>query len=104
MRLQPERPPDPVHRRLREPELAAIERVDQCVASFGALSKRLGDHRVDIGIGDRARPARPRLVDQAVEPLGLKRRAPLGDRVAVHAEALRDLAGPQSFGHQQDDP
>ena len=41
VRLQPERPPDPRHRRLREPDLLAIERVDQCVASFGALSSVL---------------------------------------------------------------
>ena len=39
--LQPERPPDPRHRRLVEPDLRAIDRVDQCVASFGAVSNVL---------------------------------------------------------------
>jgi hypothetical protein len=38
MRCQPERPPDPRHRRLRQAHLGAGEQVDQCVASLGVVS------------------------------------------------------------------
>jgi hypothetical protein len=38
MRLKTERPPDPRHRRLRQPQLRREGRVDQCVASRGADS------------------------------------------------------------------
>ena len=86
------------------PTSAAIERVDQCVASLGALSKRLGDHRIDHRVGDRPRLSRPRLIDQTVQPLGLKPPPPLRDRVAMHVQALGDLAGPQPVGDQQHDP
>ena len=58
VRLQPERLPDPVHRRLRQADLGAIDRVDQCVASFGVALQRLDDHLLDLRVGDRPRPAR----------------------------------------------
>jgi hypothetical protein len=38
VRLQPERPPDPLHRDRVRPTSLAMERVDQCVASVGVVS------------------------------------------------------------------
>ena len=41
VRLEPERPPDPGTAVWLSPTSAAIERVDQCVASFGVVSSVL---------------------------------------------------------------
>jgi len=44
------------------PVAAAIERVDQWVASAGGLLERLHDHVLDVCVGDRAWLSGPRLV------------------------------------------
>ena len=68
VRLEPERPPDPQHRGLREPDLAAIDRVDQCVASLGVVSSVLTiTSSTCSSVIVRGRPGG--LVDQPVEPL-----------------------------------
>ena len=52
VRLQPEGAPDPAHRRAAHPEWAAIEARDQCVASRGVVLERVGDHPLDLLVGD----------------------------------------------------
>lgn len=67
MRLQPE------PRQIRDtavcdmPTEAAIDLVDQCIASRGASSNALDDHPLHVGIADRAGRTRPRLVMQPIE-------------------------------------
>ena len=73
------------------PTSAAIERVDQCVASFGVRLQRLDDHLLDLGVADLARLPRPRLVGQPIESMLDKPLPPLRDRVALIPETPGDL-------------
>src|SRR5215211_9501493 len=73
------------------PVAAAIERVDQCVASFGCLLERLHDHPLHLLVRDRARLARPRLVMQPVNPAPREPSPPPADRVGITAQLGRDL-------------
>ena len=52
--------------------------------------QRLGQHALDLRIGDRARGPGPRLIQQAVEPRGQKPRAPLARPSASSAAAPGD--------------
>jgi hypothetical protein len=58
---------------------------------LGRRLQRLGDHLVDLAVGDRPRLPRPRLVDQPIEPLGLKPAPPLRDGVAMDPQTISDL-------------
>ena len=86
------------------PTSAAIERVDQCVASLGVLSNVLHDHLLDLLVGDRPRPPRPRLIAQPVKPMLGEAVAPLGDHRATGPQLLGDLGVRQARGRQQHDP
>jgi len=103
MRLQPERLPDAVHRRLIEADLGGHRPRRPVRRVLRRALQRLGDHLVDLGVTDRPRLPRPRLVDEPIQPLGLKPASPFRDRVAMHPEALSDLARPQPVGDQQHD-
>ena len=62
--------PSAVHRRLRQrPTFLAIDRVDQCVASRGAVSNVLVITSSICAFGDLARLTRPGLVRQPVQPM-----------------------------------
>ena len=75
------------------PTSAAIDRVDQCVASFGVALQRLGDHRLDLRVGHRPRPTRARLVDQPVQPLARRTGAATCATVLrVHARAAAAIS------------
>jgi hypothetical protein len=68
-RLEPERLPDPAHRRRRHANLLGqipgrpVRGVDRLVL------QRLDHDPLDVVVGDRARRPRPRLIDQPVEAL-----------------------------------
>jgi hypothetical protein len=104
VRLKAERAPDAVHRRLRQADLGGHRpcRPMRRVAR-GAL-QRLGDDLLDLSVSDRPWLTRPRLVDQAIQALCGKPRAPLGHHRPADCELLRDLGVRQALGRQQHDP
>ena len=105
MRLEPERSPDPRHRRLREPDLCGHRPRRPVRRVLRRRLKRLGDHRIDLVVGDRPRPPRPRLVGQPVKPVLGEPAAPLGDHAARHAQLASQLSVRSvAIGHRQHDP
>ena len=66
--------------------------------------QRLDDHLIDLGVGDRPRPARPRLIHQPVQPIAREPVAPLADRRDRHAQIARDLAAARTLGRSEHDP
>src|SRR4029434_11179144 len=55
-------------------------------------------------IVNRARPARPRLIEQAVDTILEKTPAPFANRVLVHAELGRTRFASKALGTPQNDP
>ena len=105
VRLQPERLPDPVHRRLGQADLARhrARRPMRRVPRRGL--QRLDDHLLDLLVGDRPRLPRPRLIDQPIQAmLGETRERHLRDHRPLHPEPLGDLGVLQTLGRQQHDP
>src|SRR3546814_7091025 len=86
MRLQAEGRPDPPDRRVGQPALLG-HRTDRPVGRVvRRRPERALDHRRHLSVLDRARPARARLVDKAVEALRQEATAPFADRVLMQAE------------------
>jgi site-specific DNA recombinase len=91
VRLQPERLPDPQHRRLRQAHLARHRPRRPMRGVLGRALQGLDDHRLDLRVGDRARPPGPRLVGQPVEAMLGEPATPLAHHRAVNPEPPRDL-------------
>ena len=89
MRLQSEGPPDAADRALAEPTgLRHRARTPvRCVTRHGLQGA--GHHPLDIRVHDRAGSPGPRLIEQAVEPLGQKARPPFAHRWPGHPQAGR---------------
>ena len=68
VRLQPERVPDPHHRVRGHPDLARHRAGRPVRRVLRRALQGLGHHPLDLLIGDRPRSARPRLIQQALEP------------------------------------
>src|SRR5207245_2378215 len=85
------------------PVAAAIDRVDQCVASAGCSSSVFTITRSHVLVADRARLARPRLVVQTIKAAAREPAPPPPDRRPSAAELRRDLpARPPLRGRQHD--
>ena len=104
VRLQAERPPDPLHRgggqatRLGHAARAPMRAVGRQALESPA------DHRLDPLVADLAWRARARLVAQPVQPMLGKSVAPLADRVGVHSEPRADQPRAAHLGAGQHDP
>ncbi len=92
VRLQTEGVPDAHHRRLRQ----ATRLGHRAAAPVRGIARRFlqcqGDDTFDLRIRDRAGRTRSRLIEQSVEPLREKARAPLAHRLCRHAQLPRNLA------------
>ena len=104
MRRQSERAPDPRDRRLREPDLGRHRPRRPLRRVLRRRLQRLDDHLLHLGIGDRPRPPRTRLVQQAVQPILTEPRAPLPHRRVIDRQPLRDLRVLQPLGRRQHNP
>jgi len=83
----------------------ARHRADRPVGSVGRLgAKRALDHRGDLVILDRSRPARTSLVQQSFHTILEEAPAPLADRVFVHAQLDRDDLALDAVGATKNDP
>jgi len=91
VRLQPERPPDAADRRLAHPGRGRHRPRRPVRRVRGLLLERLHDHPLDLGIGDRARLAGPRLIVQTVEPAPGEAATPLPNGRRIAAQLGRDL-------------
>src|SRR5215218_2514119 len=67
------------------------------------LLQGLGDHLLDLGVADRAGPARPRLIRQALQPPGHEPTPPLGHCRGPDAQLLGDRLVGRSLGARQHD-
>jgi hypothetical protein len=104
MRLQPERPPDPRHRTLRHPRRGRHRPGRPVRVLTRGGFQRLGDHLLDVVVGDRPRPTRARLIGQPVQPTGQEPRTPLRHHVPRHPNVLGDLADRAAIRTPQHDP
>ena len=104
------------------PVAAAIERVEQWVASFAVRRlqsstgrshllrrphltvQRALDNLRHLFIRDRAGAAGAVFVGQPLDAVTHKRPAPLAHRVSIHAPPRGDLVARQAFGAEQDHP
>lgn len=89
VRLQAEGAPDALHARGGD---AAAARHRSRAPMGGALRHGLqsgDDQRLHLGIVDRARHARPRLVIEAVKPLGKEAASPFADGLRCHPKLRR---------------
>jgi hypothetical protein len=105
MRLQAVRVPDANDRRLRHARRLR-HRPRAPVRGFRlgrAFLERFADHALDIAIRDGARRTRPRRVEQAIESLGKKPRAPFADGAAIHAHGSGHLGARRSRCTREDD-
>ena len=85
------------------PGAAAIERIDQCVASFGVVfSVRSSPRRPDRPIPCPADG--PILVGQPLDPVLYEPPAPLADSVLVHSEPRADLLALKPLCTEEDHP
>jgi hypothetical protein len=104
VRLQPERPPDPQHGRLRQTDLARHRPRRPVRRVARRRLQRLDDHLLDLLVGDRPRPPRPRLIRQAIQAVLGKPRPPLGGHPARDPQPHRDLGVLEATGRQEHDP
>ena len=103
--LQAERPPHPRDRRLRHAGLARhLARGPVRAAVRRHRLQRLDDHLLDLLVAHRPRPARPRLVDQPVQPALGEPRPPLRHRRTAHPDPQRDLRVALTLRARQHDP
>ena len=82
VRLEPERPPDPGDGGLAHPDLPGHRPGRPMGVVVGRWPLQGGhDHLLDLVVGDRAGPARPWLIRQALQPLAHEPTPPLGHRL-----------------------
>jgi len=62
------------------------------------------DHFLDLFVGDRPRPTRPRLIDQSIEAVLREPVAPLGHHRTTDPEPLCDLGVLQAVSGREHDP
>jgi hypothetical protein len=86
-----------------KPVTAAMDRIDQCVASAGVVQRSL-DHSSNLIVADRARPAGARFIEQPVKTIGQEAPAPLTHRVLVNAKLGRHDLALQPVGAAQNNP
>ena len=104
MRLEPESPPYPRHRRLRHAGRGGhrpgrpMRRVPWC------LLQGLDDHPLHVVIADQPRSTRARLVMEPVETMLHEPGPPLVHRVAIQTEPPSDLSVRTSLRAGQHDP
>src|SRR5207237_813310 len=104
MRLQPERAPDPCDRTLRQPELGGQRTRRPVRRVLGRRLQRAHDHLLHLGVVDRPRPPRPRLVDETVETIGRKPRTPPRDHPPRDREPLGNLRVAEPRSGRKHDP
>jgi hypothetical protein len=105
VRLQPERPPHPGHRRLRDARhVGHLTRRPVRAPIRRRRFQRPHDDLLDLGVSDRSRPSRPRLVEQPVQPPLGKPRPPLGHRRPADPEPLGDPRVALAGRGRQHDP
>jgi hypothetical protein len=68
------------------------------------LLQGLDDHLLDLGVGDRAGPARPWLIGQALQPLAHEPASPLGHRLGPDPQPLGHSDMGRALGTDQHDP
>jgi hypothetical protein len=83
------------------PVSAAIERIDQCVASVGVV-RNVPRSRQQLIVVDRSRAARAGLVKQAITAIFQKSPAPLAKSMFVEAEFGSHRLAWQSIRTSQD--
>ena len=92
VRLEPERPPDPADRRLRQPDSRRPSTPATSAWRPSAWRSSVATTTcLDLLVGDRARRARPRLVDQPVQPTLHEPPPPLAHRLRRHPNLGGDL-------------
>ena len=102
MGLQREGAPDAMHRAPAEPAgLGHRPRAPVRGVGRGGL-KRSRQHALDLRIGDRPRGARPRLIQEPVEPPAQKSRAPLADGLLGQPQLVRHHGVRLARGTAQD--
>lgn len=101
MRLESECAPDVRRRRLRQAGFARHGACAPMRRRFGNALQRLGDHGVDPCIVNRSLCARPRGVNQSVQPMLDESGAPLRNRLLRHALATRNHLVVHAFGAGQ---
>src|SRR5215216_5307099 len=71
---------------------------------LGRGLQRAHDHLIDLLVGDRPRPPRPRLVEQPIQTLLGEPVAPLGHHRTTDPEPLGDLGVLEPVGGREHDP
>jgi hypothetical protein len=105
MGLEPEGLPDPMHRGLRQPGFGAEGPAGPVRLPIpGVGLDRPPQKGGDLLIADRARPARPQLIVQALHALAQVALAPLSDGGLREAEVLGDDRVAGTVRSQQDNP
>jgi hypothetical protein len=104
VRLEAKGPPDAQDRRLAEPELGRQRARRPVGRSLWRALQGGRDHLLDLGVGDRARPAGAGLIDQPVQALGDKAPAPLTRHRPRDPQPLADLGVLQALGRGQHHP
>ena len=102
--LQPESPPDPVHARRGDAHLPGQFPLGPVGGPFGDLFQGADHHLLHLGIADRARHPRPRLIAQAVQPAGQEPGPPLGHRAPVDLQPRGHRGVAAALGARQHDP
>ena len=102
--LQPEGPPDPVHRRRRDPHPPGQFPLGPVRGALGALLQGPHHHLLHLGVGDRARHPGPGLIAQPVQPPGQEPGPPLEHRVPADPQPRRHRGVTAALGAGQHDP
>jgi hypothetical protein len=104
VRLQPERPPDSADRALAHPTRGRHRTRRPMRRVRRLLLERLHEYPLDVGVRDRARLARPRLVMEPVKTPLREPAPPLAHGRAVAAQLGSDLRARPSLSRRQHDP
>ena len=104
VRLQAERPPNPLHGRNRKARRARHATRTPVRGTRRQALQRPHDRSLDPGIVDGPGCARSRLVSQAVYPMLGKPTPPLADRIHIHAELGRNALILLAPGAGQNNP
>ncbi len=102
--LEPERLPDPVHRRLCQSDLGRHRARRPMRRVPRRRLERLDDHLLDLGVGDLPGLPRPWLIGQPIQAMLAEAVAPAPRGRDVDPESLGDLGVVQTVGRGQHDP